>query len=90
MLDCGARAFDWRPLVDSKTGDLNMHHGPIEVSGRGRGRGACGAWLATVLEPTLSASTLCVCISLCGCLFSVSFVGPSCNVVGNVAGGARR
>ena len=31
MLDCGARAFDWRPQVDARTGDINMHHGGVEV-----------------------------------------------------------
>jgi len=31
LLDCGVRAFDWRPRVDAKTGSLVMHHGPITV-----------------------------------------------------------
>lgn len=31
LLECGVRAFDWRPQIDSKTGEVYMHHGPIEV-----------------------------------------------------------
>jgi len=31
QLDCGARAFDARPAVDNKTGDLVWHHGGITV-----------------------------------------------------------
>ena len=30
MLDCGARAFDWRPSLDK--GSLIMHHGSIKVN----------------------------------------------------------
>jgi len=30
QLDCGARAFDWRPAL-SKSGDLIMHHGDVEI-----------------------------------------------------------
>ena len=31
LLNCGVRGFDWRPKIDEKTGNINMHHGPIEV-----------------------------------------------------------
>ena len=30
MLECGARAFDWRPKL--KKGSLIMHHGSIDVN----------------------------------------------------------
>jgi hypothetical protein len=31
LLNCGIRAFDWRPIVDPVSGSINMHHGPILI-----------------------------------------------------------
>ncbi len=32
MLDCGTRAFDFRPHINNVTGEVQMHHGPVVIA----------------------------------------------------------